>query len=574
MESLSPIVLFVYNRPWHTHQTLEALLQNELADESILYIYSDGPKENDKEDEQKIAAVRNVIRSKQWCKEVRIIESDLNLGLANSIIKGVTEVVNEYGKIIVLEDDIVTSKGFLTYMNTALDLYEKEEKVFHISGYMFPVKGKLPTTFFYKQTSCWGWGTWAGKWNYFEPSANELLKQLIDTKKIETADIDGTNQFLNQLKANIEGKLRTWAVLWHFSVFLNDGLSLHPGKPLIKNIGNDGSGSHCQETKSFDVNPAVYVPVKRIKVEEWKKVYQYLEKFYNPNPPSVSLLSLKQKIKSIVPSKIKQPIKRVTRKTLYESEMEAMNLKKIKDLEVVRIQNLPRFFETEISLLDKNIRIVDIASFQFMKKEIFDGEIYKFSTDTDCPYIIDCGANIGLSVIYFKQLYPEAEIIAFEPDRKVFNALQNNIEVFNLKKTNLINKACWSEETVLQFYSEGADSGRVTSNKNQDNIIEVETVELKNYLNRNVNFLKIDIEGAENEVIRNIKEALINVERIFVEFHSFVEREQMLPELLGILKDAGFRLHISSPGLVSKNPFIHLKTYAGMDNQLNIYGYR
>jgi FkbM family methyltransferase len=343
---------------------------------------------------------------------------------------------------------------------------------------------------------------------------------------------------------------------------------------LIKNIGNDGSGSHCQETRVFDVKPAVHVPVKKIKVQEWKKVYGYLKKFYNPEPAAISFLSLKQKIKSIVPSKIKQPIKRVTHKTLYESEMEAMNLKKINDREETWIQNLPRFFETEITLLDKKIRIVDIASFQFMKKEIFEEEIYKFRVDTDCPYIIDCGANIGLSIIYFKQLYPEAEIIAFEPDRNVFNALQHNIEVFNLKKTELINKACWSEETVLEFYSEGADSGRITVNLDSLNVAEVETVVLRNYLNRKVDFLKMDIEGAENEVLQNSKESLVNVKRIFVEFHSFVGREQMLPELLGVLKDAGFRLHVSSPGLVSKNPFIHLKTYAGMDNQLNIYGFR
>jgi len=313
MEILAPIVLFVYNRPWHTGQTLEALLQNELADESILYIYSDGPKENDKEDEQKIADVRNVIRSKQWCKEVRIIESDLNLGLANSIIKGVTEVVNQYGKIIVLEDDMVTSKGFLTYMNRALDLYEKEEKVFHISGYMFPVKGKLPTTFFYKQTSCWGWGTWVNKWKYFEPSANELLKQLIDTKKIENADIDGTNQFLNQLKGNIEGRLKTWAVLWQFSVFLKDGLALHPGKSLIKNIGMDGSGIHCGKTKLFDVAPAPLVHVKKVKIVELKKVRGYLKNYYQPKPPEALLPSLIGKIKSSIPSKIKQPIKQMIR---------------------------------------------------------------------------------------------------------------------------------------------------------------------------------------------------------------------------------------------------------------------
>ena len=116
--TLSPIILFVYNRPWHTGQTLNALMQNELADESILYIYSDGPKGNDKEEKQKIAAVRNVIRSKQWCKQVWIIESGTNLGLADSIIKGVTEIVNEYGKIIVnnmINEGVLKSTGSNSY---------------------------------------------------------------------------------------------------------------------------------------------------------------------------------------------------------------------------------------------------------------------------------------------------------------------------------------------------------------------------------------------------------------------------------------------------------------------------
>ena len=146
---LAPIVLFVYNRPWHTEQTLNALMQNELADQSVLYIYADGPKENATEEQlKKIEEVRHVIRTKKWCKEVHIIESEKNKGLADSIINGVTEIVNKYGKVIVLEDDIVTSKGFLKYMNEALELYKEEDKVYHISGYMFPVKGNCLKPFF------------------------------------------------------------------------------------------------------------------------------------------------------------------------------------------------------------------------------------------------------------------------------------------------------------------------------------------------------------------------------------------------------------------------------------------
>lgn len=148
---MAPVVLFVYNRPMHTEQTLEALHQNELADESILYIYADGPKGNLTKDAiEKIIRTRRVIRKKKWCKEVHIIESTHNKGLADSIISGVTDTVNRYGKAIVLEDDVVTSKGFLRYMNDALVMYEHDAGAMHISGFIPYTRGAaaLPETFF------------------------------------------------------------------------------------------------------------------------------------------------------------------------------------------------------------------------------------------------------------------------------------------------------------------------------------------------------------------------------------------------------------------------------------------
>jgi hypothetical protein len=282
--TLAPIVLFVYNRPRHTEQTLNALMQNELADQSILYIYADGPKKSDTKDQLKNhAEVSQLIRAKKWCKEVHIIESSKNKGLAVSIIEGVTEIVNKYGKIIVLEDDLLTSNGFLKFMNEALNLYESEKKVMHISGYMYPVNKRLPKTLFFGQTSCWGWGTWDSRWKYLETSPKILMNQLESGNKINSADIDGTNQFIEHLKANINGTLNTWAVLWHFSVFLRDGLCLHPGNSLVSNIGMDNSGANCNETDLFEVKLVQNIRVKKIKIEDSTYIYKYLKQFYSPS---------------------------------------------------------------------------------------------------------------------------------------------------------------------------------------------------------------------------------------------------------------------------------------------------
>jgi hypothetical protein len=307
---LAPIVLFVYNRPWHTEQTLQALALNSEAAESVLYIYADGPKENATiEDLKRIKETRTIIAEKQWCKKVEIIESAFNKGLADSIINGVTMVVNKYGKVIVLEDDIVVSRGFLQFMNDSLEIYENEQQVMHISGYMFPVKERLPQTFFYRQTSCWGWGTWANKWQYFERSPAELYRLLHESGIISMVDIDGTNQFLQQLQKNIDGILKSWGVLWHFSVFLKGGLCLHPGRSLVKNVGMDSSGVNCDNTTFFDGNIAENIPVKKIPIRDFSKVYKYLRNFYGTNVQPNFFLALRQRLIGSIPAKFRQKIK-------------------------------------------------------------------------------------------------------------------------------------------------------------------------------------------------------------------------------------------------------------------------
>lgn len=241
VQNLAPIILFVYNRPWHTQQTLEALMANELADQSILYIYCDGPKKNASvEDLKNIKKVRTLIRKKEWCKEVVIIVRDQNLGLANSVIKGVTEIINKHGSIIVLEDDLITSPFFLTYCNEGLRMYKNSANVYSINSFQFPLKTEIIDTFLCPlATSTWGWATWKDKWNCFDTTIEH--KKLIQANKFLSQRFN----FANYDYVSMLDNHNSWGIKWYYSVFMNNGLGLFPTKTLVSNIGFDGSGVNC-----------------------------------------------------------------------------------------------------------------------------------------------------------------------------------------------------------------------------------------------------------------------------------------------------------------------------------------
>lgn len=293
----APIVLFVYNRPWHTKQTLNSLIKNELACKSILYIYADGAKPNATPTQiEAIKEVRTIIREKQWCKEVHIIENEQNKGLANSIITGVTQVIDRYGKIIVLEDDMLTSPHFLTFMNKSLDFYEKQGEVANIHAYIYDIPG-LPSTFFLNDPGCWGWATWKRSWKLFEPDGAKLIKEIEAKKLIKRFDYEGTYPYFLMLKNQVEGKNDSWAIRWYASLFLKNKLSLYPSKSLIHNIGNDASGTNTvTNERYFDVDISQQIfDIQEINIEPSKEAFQKIANFWRENHPAISSL---QKIKS------------------------------------------------------------------------------------------------------------------------------------------------------------------------------------------------------------------------------------------------------------------------------------
>lgn len=251
MKDLAPIVLFTYNRLDHTKKTIEALQGNIYAKESSLFIYSDAPKTE--KDAVSVQIVRDYLQTVDGFRTVRIIMREENWGLARNIMDGVTQIVNEYGKIIVLEDDIVTSKYFLKYMNDALVLYKDLPQVMCISGYMYPIeKENLPETFFMHAGYCWGWATWRESWSFFKRDPKDLIQEFTKDD-IYHFNLEGAADFWQQVVDNALGKLYTWAVFWDAAIFQNQGLTLVPRDSLTLNVGMDGTGEHCGVTDLYRV---------------------------------------------------------------------------------------------------------------------------------------------------------------------------------------------------------------------------------------------------------------------------------------------------------------------------------
>ncbi len=246
--SLAPIVLFVYNRPMHTEKTISALMGNPLAKESHLVVFSDGPKSP--EDSQAVEKVREIVGELKGFKSVEVNFQEHNLGLANSVISGVTKIISQHGKAIVLEDDLEVSARFLEFMNSALVHYERQDSVFSIGGYQFPeTTMTIPSGYEYDTYSgfrccSWGWATWADRWsqvNWNIEDTDSFFDNPVERDRFNRGGQDLSISLLEQRRAQID----SWAIRYCYSHFTNDKYCIYPTKTLVRNIGLDGSGIHC-----------------------------------------------------------------------------------------------------------------------------------------------------------------------------------------------------------------------------------------------------------------------------------------------------------------------------------------
>lgn len=283
-EPFAPIAIFAYKRPAHTGKLIDSLEANPLFAESRVHVYCDGPKDDG--NGAAVEAVRNLVRQRLG-RRASIIEAPANRGLAASIIAGVSELTAEYGRAIVLEDDLILSPGFLAYMNAALDRYANEECVYQVSGYRYPVPPAAHPQFF-RLTSSWGWGTWRRAWQVFEPDAAKLNRNLRERSLKRAFDIDGTHVFNRMLEMQIAGKIDSWAIRWYASVFLSGGLSLYPSVSQVINAGFDNSGTHCADGDDYLVSIGVSSMDWPSEICEDTEHLRQVKKFFASTKPTLA----------------------------------------------------------------------------------------------------------------------------------------------------------------------------------------------------------------------------------------------------------------------------------------------
>lgn len=300
---IAPIVLFVYNRPEHTRKTVEALLRGELSAKSDLFIFADGLQSTATEKQSiDLQKTREYIHTISGFKSITIIESELNKGLGNSIINGVTKTLEKYDSVIVLEDDIVVSPHFLRFMNESLCCYQNEEQVICVNGYNIISESKVKeSTFFIRGGDCQGWGTWKRAWKQFNPNAKELLDYMNTHQRMQKDyTFNRTMYYMDLLRAVVEGKNDSWAIRWYTSTFIKGGLCLYPTKSLTQNIGFGEEATNTKSSEQDIVYTRIkasedYVEYTKIPIKENKIARKELESIYKslqcyPKTPFVKII--------------------------------------------------------------------------------------------------------------------------------------------------------------------------------------------------------------------------------------------------------------------------------------------
>lgn len=569
----TPILFLIFNRPEITLRVFEEIKKQK---PKYLFIAADGPRPNVAEDKEKCISTRKlVIEGIDWDCEVKTLFREENLGCGIAVAEAITWFFENVEQGIILEDDCLPHSSFFKYCEIVLEKYKYNEEIYVISGNNFQngIKRGDASYFFSNYSHTWGWASWRRAWTHYDHYLAELdnFKQ---KKKLNK--IDNRTAFINYWYHKFEdvkmgGFHHIWDYQWMFAIWKNEGVTVLPNVNLISNIGFGNEATHTQENSVFanmassDIGTIIHP--KHILVN--KKADRYVSdtvfnivKKRNTNLLKKIKVKFKKSIKAVVAPEIIRFFRRKFGKTKYEFGID--------------LKSVPRFTKTFINLNGVSLIIPDSASFLFMHNEIFIQKIYQFKTPKTSPYIIDGGANIGLATIYLKLLFPSSKIVAFEPDSEIFGILKNNLQAYNFDDIELVQKGLWDTNGRLSFMSEGADGGLIAEvNKTVLATESIEVISLRPYLNKTVDFLKLDIEGAETIVLKDIEEDLDRVQRIFIEYHSFVNQPQSLNEIISILTKANFRLYMSIPGNNSLNsPLMGLKTYNNMDFQLNIFGFK
>jgi len=307
MNHKTPVAIFVYNRSRHVKQLFDSLLACGRLDECDVHIYCDGIKKP--EHASNVIAAREVVREYASRFDAIVIERTENIGLAHSIVAGVTDLCSKYGRVIVLEDDLILHPAFLNFMIQALDRYENEEHVVQVAGFTFPIQTPpQPDAFFLPLTTSWGWATWARAWKSYSWDAVDGVEQLsTDAELRKRFDLDGTYPYSNMLRNAMSGKIDSWAIRWYWQTFIRNNLTVYPRQSLVWQNGFDELATHTQKMTGefqteFDrflqtkLNSSMAFPNE---VKESDDLFREVKKFLRPKK-GLSMTGMYIKLKKIL----------------------------------------------------------------------------------------------------------------------------------------------------------------------------------------------------------------------------------------------------------------------------------
>jgi hypothetical protein len=275
--TLAPIAIFAFNRPDALIRLLDSLQMNPEFKESKTYIFIDGAR--NVSEQFLVSEVERIARELHTQSDVEVIRHKSNLGLAKSIISGISSVLGKHESAIILEDDLVVSENFLSFCNAGLSYYESNLDVASIQGFSHQISYRKNETYFLLGADCWGWATWRNRWQQFEPDGSKLLKKLKDSRRENEFDLQGAYPYTRMLERQVLGLVDSWAIRWHASMFLENRLSLYPSQTLVENYGQDGSGTHGGTASFLPRSISSFNPkLESIPVAETTKVNRKIRK--------------------------------------------------------------------------------------------------------------------------------------------------------------------------------------------------------------------------------------------------------------------------------------------------------
>ncbi len=377
-------------------------------------------------------------------------------------------------------------------------------------------------------------------------------------------------------------------------------------------VTSNGFGSQLAYAAYFGAKPSVYGPYASFQLEDFKQdhLYVYHPKLLAPALQAISEEQLRRncpqffchpreakadvewgrfevgesnkvsprKLRSLfgwdLPARVRRSLKSKIPRSVKDRARIYLNPSYGEvQRETERLLAMPPNQPTCTTLLGPKIEVQDAPSFVWKKYLLFDQELYRFNSTANAPRIIDCGAGIGLSVGYFKKLYPQSVIIAFEPDPRVYEVLMRNCEAWGAKDVRLIPKAVWTCETTLTFTRQDTFPGRISERVAGGDVLEVQTCRLRDQLSQKTDLLRLNIEGAEVDVLLDCADLLGQVQNLIVDYHSIFENPQRLDTLMGLLTNAGFRMHFRATS-DSPSPLLFRTINGGMDSKLQIFAFR